>query len=189
MLPSKLGVDYSPSPLDLARAFGRDNRRFSRSGSAWEKPRQRSRRRCRTATFWRWMCTRPASARCSADRSGEALQRPRDAPRRGRGGVELIARGSPAYTCSSDPWPKKRSPRLLSPSSSASRRGSPTVATSRRDRLGRVRHRDPGDAGAETSLANTVSGFAPRPDYRPLTKFERRGLARGHGVWDGVRRR
>lgn len=28
--------------------------------------------------------------------------------------------------------------------------------------------------------------FAPRPDYRPLTKFERRGLRLGHGVWDLV---
>jgi len=27
-------------------------------------------------------------------------------------------------------------------------------------------------------------GFAPRPDYRPLTKFERRGQRLGHGVWD-----
>lgn len=29
-------------------------------------------------------------------------------------------------------------------------------------------------------------GFAPRPDYRPLTKFEQRGLKLGHGVWDLV---
>ena len=44
----------------------------------------------------------------------------------------------------------------------------------------------------EPSLANTVdgpsvqpmSGFAPRPEYRPLTKFEKRGLRLGHGVWD-----
>lgn len=28
------------------------------------------------------------------------------------------------------------------------------------------------------------SPFAPRPDERPLTKFEKRGLDRGHGVWD-----
>ena len=28
------------------------------------------------------------------------------------------------------------------------------------------------------------SGFSPRPDYRPVTKFERRGLKLGHGVWD-----
>ena len=28
------------------------------------------------------------------------------------------------------------------------------------------------------------SGYAPKPDYRPLTKFERRGARLGHGVWD-----
>lgn len=33
-------------------------------------------------------------------------------------------------------------------------------------------------------LRNTVAGYAPRPDYRPLTKFEQRGLNLGHGVWD-----
>jgi len=27
-------------------------------------------------------------------------------------------------------------------------------------------------------------GYAERPDYRPLTKFENRGLKLGHGVWD-----
>lgn len=26
--------------------------------------------------------------------------------------------------------------------------------------------------------------FSPKPDYRPETKFERRGLRLGHGVWD-----
>ncbi|VAW48908.1 tRNA (guanine(46)-N(7))-methyltransferase [hydrothermal vent metagenome] len=26
--------------------------------------------------------------------------------------------------------------------------------------------------------------YAPRPDYRPLTKFEQRGQRLGHGVWD-----
>ncbi len=30
----------------------------------------------------------------------------------------------------------------------------------------------------------TESGFAPRPDYRPITKFEKRGERLGHGVWD-----
>jgi len=28
------------------------------------------------------------------------------------------------------------------------------------------------------------SGYIPRPDYRPLTKFEQRGQRLGHGVWD-----
>ncbi|MDF1485131.1 tRNA (guanosine(46)-N7)-methyltransferase TrmB [Ramlibacter sp. H39-3-26] len=39
---------------------------------------------------------------------------------------------------------------------------------------------------AEPLLANTADGFAPKPDYRPLTKFENRGLRLGHGVWDVV---
>jgi tRNA (guanine-N7-)-methyltransferase len=43
--------------------------------------------------------------------------------------------------------------------------------------------------GAESLLENTVAEFAPRPDYRPLTKFEQRGLRLGHGVWDVVFRR
>ena len=42
---------------------------------------------------------------------------------------------------------------------------------------------------AEPLLRNTADGFAPRPDWRPLTKFEQRGLALGHGVWDLVFRR
>ena len=37
---------------------------------------------------------------------------------------------------------------------------------------------------AEPKLANTVADYAPRPEYRPLTKFEQRGLNLGHGVWD-----
>jgi tRNA (guanine-N7-)-methyltransferase len=39
---------------------------------------------------------------------------------------------------------------------------------------------------AEPSLRNTAEGFAPKPFYRPLTKFENRGLKLGHGVWDVV---
>lgn len=39
---------------------------------------------------------------------------------------------------------------------------------------------------AEPLLTNTADGYAPRPEYRPLTKFEQRGLRLGHGVWDIV---
>jgi tRNA (guanine-N7-)-methyltransferase len=37
---------------------------------------------------------------------------------------------------------------------------------------------------AERALHNTAKDYAPRPDYRPVTKFEKRGLRLGHGVWD-----
>ena len=43
--------------------------------------------------------------------------------------------------------------------------------------------------GAEPTLTNTAEGYAPKPDYRPLTKFENRGLRLGHGVWDLVFRK
>jgi tRNA (guanine-N7-)-methyltransferase len=39
---------------------------------------------------------------------------------------------------------------------------------------------------AEPALRNTADGYAPQPAYRPLTKFENRGLKLGHGVWDLV---
>jgi tRNA (guanine-N7-)-methyltransferase len=42
---------------------------------------------------------------------------------------------------------------------------------------------------AEKQLTNTAADFAPRPAFRPQTKFEQRGLRLGHGVWDLVFRR
>ena len=47
---------------------------------------------------------------------------------------------------------------------------------------------------AEPLLTNTAAepgphGCAPKPEYRPLTKFENRGIKLGHGVWDLVYRR
>ena len=39
---------------------------------------------------------------------------------------------------------------------------------------------------AETQLQNTAQDYAVKPSYRPLTKFENRGLKLGHGVWDMV---
>lgn len=41
----------------------------------------------------------------------------------------------------------------------------------------------------EQQLTNTTTAYAPRPDYRPLTKFEKRGLQLGHGVWDLIFRK
>lgn len=42
---------------------------------------------------------------------------------------------------------------------------------------------------ADPHLENTAADYAERPAYRPLTKFEARGLKLGHGVWDLVFRR
>ena len=89
-----------------------------------------------------------------------------------------------------DPWPKKRhhKRRLLQAAFvelAASRlapRGILHVATDWQEYAQHVLE----VLDASRDLANTAVGFAPRPAWRPETKFERRGLALGHGVWDLV---
>jgi tRNA (guanine-N7-)-methyltransferase len=39
---------------------------------------------------------------------------------------------------------------------------------------------------AEPQLKNAAENYAEKPSYRPLTKFENRGIKLGHGVWDLV---
>jgi len=92
-----------------------------------------------------------------------------------------------------DPWPKKRhhKRRLLQPGfvHALALRLEPAgylhVATDWEDYAQEVL----ATLEAEPLLANTAAGFAPRPAYRPLTKFEARGVKLGHGVWDLVFRR
>ncbi len=42
---------------------------------------------------------------------------------------------------------------------------------------------------ADSLLVNSAAGYALRPEHRPSTKFEARGLKLGHGVWDLLFRR
>jgi len=87
-----------------------------------------------------------------------------------------------------DPWPKKRhhKRRLLKPpfvhalALALAPRGYLHVATDWADYAGEIL----AALAAEPLLANAAEGFAPRPPWRPLTKFEQRGLARGHPVFD-----
>jgi tRNA (guanine-N7-)-methyltransferase len=92
-----------------------------------------------------------------------------------------------------DPWPKKRhhKRRLLQPafvSLAASRLvpgGIFHVATDWEEYAQEVL----AVFASTPALENTSEGFAARPATRPETKFERRGLNLGHGVWDVVFRR
>lgn len=89
-----------------------------------------------------------------------------------------------------DPWPKKRhhKRRLLQPPfvHALALRLAPGgylhVATDWEDYAVAIL----AACEAEPLLENSASGFAPRPAYRPLTKFERRGLGLGHNVCDVV---
>ena len=108
--------------------------------------------------------------------------------------VELVATMIPEASLAGvhaffpDPWPKKRhhKRRLLKPEfvhALALRLGTDGylhVATDWET----YAHEILDTLTAEPLLQNAAPGFAPRPSYRPLTKFEARGLALGHRVWD-----
>lgn len=92
-----------------------------------------------------------------------------------------------------DPWPKKRhhKRRLIQP---------PFVEllTSRLRPQGYIHCATDWEHYAEqmlevlqgaNALQNTCEGFCPRPEFRPLTKFEARGLRLGHGTWDLIFRK
>jgi tRNA (guanine-N7-)-methyltransferase len=42
---------------------------------------------------------------------------------------------------------------------------------------------------AEPAMVNTAEGFAPRPDHRPMTKFERRGIKEDRPIADLIFRK
>jgi len=103
---------------------------------------------------------------------------------------DMVAPGSLAaiHVFFPDPWPKKRhhKRRLLQAGfvALAATRLAPGgllhVATDWQDYAEQVLA-VLSECGA---LRNTAPGFAPRPGWRPETKFERRGRRLGHGVWD-----
>jgi tRNA (guanine-N7-)-methyltransferase len=87
-----------------------------------------------------------------------------------------------------DPWPKKRhhKRRLLQSefvheaALRLARGGYLHIATDWKDYADQILAL----LSAEPLLRNSARDFAPRPAHRPVTKFERRGLQLGHGVWD-----
>jgi tRNA (guanine-N7-)-methyltransferase len=87
-----------------------------------------------------------------------------------------------------DPWPKARhhKRRLIQPALTArlcshlKPEGYLHVATDWEDYAVQILQ----VFSQEPQLINTATEYAPRPDYRPLTKFEQRGIKLGHGVWD-----
>jgi len=117
---------------------------------------------------------------------------------------DMIAPGSLAavHVYFPDPWPKKRhhKRRLIQPpfvALLASRLAPGGVLHCATDwehyavQMLDVLSREPlleNSAGGPVvgETAAQCRGFAPRPAWRPLTKFESRGLQLGHGVWDLV---
>jgi tRNA (guanine-N7-)-methyltransferase len=187
------GIPFSPTPLDLERAFGRSSPKVLEIGSGMGET---------TAAI--------AAARPEHDFLAVEVHAPgiagllRLVDRQGLTNVrvvrhdavevveQMIASGALAavHIFFPDPWPKKRhhKRRLLQPAfvHALAERLAPGgylhAATDWQDYATEIL----ATFHAEPLLLNMASEFAPRPAYRPLTKFERRGLARGHGVWDVI---
>jgi tRNA (guanine-N7-)-methyltransferase len=91
-----------------------------------------------------------------------------------------------------DPWHKKKhnKRRLIQPpfvtllSSKLKQAGTLHLATDWEDYAGQMMEVLSLADGLENSCG--PGQFAPRPEHRPLTKFELRGERLGHGVWDLV---
>ena len=108
---------------------------------------------------------------------------------------DMLAEGSLAgiHIYFPDPWPKKRhhKRRLIQPpfvallASRLAPGGYLHCATDWEEYAQQMLE----VLAAEPLLQNTAADYAPRPDYRPLTKFEQRGKRLGHGVWDLIFRR
>jgi tRNA (guanine-N7-)-methyltransferase len=104
--------------------------------------------------------------------------------------TDLIAPGtlSEVWLFFPDPWPKTKhfKRRLVTPEFAG-------LVASRLRRGGIFRLATDWEPYAERMLAactatkglrNVNPGWAPRPDFRPRTRFERRGLAAGHEIYD-----
>lgn len=87
-----------------------------------------------------------------------------------------------------DPWPKKRhhKRRLLQPAfvQALASRLAPGGYLHAATDWEEYAHEMLATLAADPRLVNTADGFAPRPSWRPQTKFEARGQKLGHGVWD-----
>ncbi|MFI5491650.1 tRNA (guanosine(46)-N7)-methyltransferase TrmB [Actinoplanes sp. NPDC051859] len=112
--------------------------------------------------------------------------------------MELVRRLAPGSLAAvhvyfPDPWPKARhhKRRLIQPAHVALLRerlrvgGTLHCATDWAEYAAAMAETLDGDLG----LMNAHAGYAPRPDHRPLTKFEQRGVRAGREIFDLVYRR
>ena len=190
------GIPYSPSPIDLARAFGRPNPKVVEIGFGMGETTAAIAALRSDHDFLAIDVHAPGVGSLLRLIERERLSNVRIVSHDAVDVVnQMIAPGTLAavHVFFPDPWPKKRhhKRRLLQPAfvhalaERLAADGYLHAATDWEDyaveMLTTLRN--------EPLLANTAKEFAPRPAYRPLTKFERRGLARGHGVWDLIFRR
>jgi tRNA (guanine-N7-)-methyltransferase len=195
LLP-RYGIPFASAPLDFDAAFGRDAPRILEIGFGMGETTAAIAQVMRDHDFLAVDVHGPGvgSLLKRIDELGLANVRvvQHDAVEVVR---EMIPRGALAgiHVFFPDPWPKKRhhKRRLLQPAfvHELALRLRPGgylhVATDWRDYAEAIL----AALSAERLLENTAGHYAERPAYRPVTKFERRGVGLGHDVWDVIFRR
>ena len=184
-----------PQPLDFARFSGARRRWWWRSARAWARPRRASPRE------------HPGTDYLAIEVHAPGVGQPAQAGGRSRRSPTCASSSTTRWRCCATWSRPARSPASTSSSPIRGRRSATTSAAccSRRSRALLASRLAPGGylhvatdwqeyaehvlAGA---LARRTASPTPRTDSRrgpaarPETKFERRGLKLGHGVWDIV---
>jgi len=195
LLP-RLGIAYSPEPLDFAAVFGRIAPVILEIGFGMGETTAAIAAENPQLDFLGLEVHGPGVGallnRVEAAGLGNVRVIQHDA-------VDVVARMIPQASLAGihiyfpDPWPKKRhhKRRLLRPAfvhALAQRLGPGGYLHAATD-WDEYAQEILATFSDEPLLANTVPDFAPRPAWRPQTKFETRGLKLGHGVRDIVFRR
>jgi tRNA (guanine-N7-)-methyltransferase len=195
LLP-RLGVPFAPAPLDFARLFGRRAPTILEIGFGMGETTAAIAQARPGENFLGVEVHGPGVGSLLKRVDELALSNVRVVR---HDAVEVVAAMIPHASLAGvhvffpDPWPKKRhhKRRLLQPAfvRELALRMAPGgylhVATDWEDYADEIL----AVLAAEPLLENTAEGFAPRPAYRPQTKFEARGLRLGHRVFDAVFRR
>jgi tRNA (guanine-N7-)-methyltransferase len=192
LLPT-LGVAYAPVPLDFRALFGRDAPVVVEIGSGMGETTARIARENPGTDYLAIEVHAPGVGSLLKRLAEEAIANVRVVQ---HDAVEVLRDMVPAGSLAGlhvffpDPWPKKRhhKRRLVQPALAhlAAERLVPGgylhVATDWQEYAEYVLE----VLSHEILLENTAENYAPRPATRPETKFERRGINLGHGVWDIV---
>ena len=195
LLP-RLGVPYSGAPLDLDRLYGRAAPKILEIGSGMGETTARIAAANPGNDYLAVEVHAPGVGSLLARAAAAGLANLRVIE---HDAVEVVRDMIPAGSLAGvhvffpDPWPKKRhhKRRLIQAPfvELIAARLKPGaclhVATDWEEYAGQILE----VLAAQPLLANTAERYAARPEHRPLTKFEDRGLKLGHGVWDVVFRR
>jgi len=193
------GLNYDTQPLDLESVFGNDNPVFLEIGFGNGESLATMARRHPDRNFIGVEVHRPGVGHLLIKLDEYGCNNVR-AMR--HDAVEVIQHMLPdgclagVFLFFPDPWHKKRhhkrrilQPALLNELARVIRPGGLFhAATDWQDYAEQMLH-TLGEAGELFENTAGRDQYTPRPDERPLTKFEQRGQHLGHGVWDLIFRR